>query len=366
MKKQKHSQDIAADADGGVTNPIQSSMAKSRSTRPLRVAGLALADPVISSGSSGGGTNVQIYLDAKEVTDPHSGPVAPTKVNVGDYIGLTVGVTPSTTAIKSIKWEIPDNKVAGYKWEGKEGEVTKFEDKNLTSGLVQFYWVDGGNKTVKVTVVASVNDVETTVIESATFDVYRPAITFTGGRKGTEFETRSLAPGIIFGSINGIIGFTRSGDPKDGEIGWAQVVTSTYSALKLTLQMPPALSVVPTGSTDTGLDKKFPLPEEPLKSFQDTPGISQLSPPYLFLSMSLAADLWMMYKSGKEHSIWVPLQQAHWKWSGAIKMNTDSSSWSVILADPPVGTGRLGVPINGRDTLDFPVWTQILEPVTQP
>ncbi len=106
----------------------------------------------------------------KDVTDPQA-----TRFHVlpGQRNYLRIQLEPAECELVSAAWLIPMTAIEDYRSTPDKGEVIELKPEDLTKDTIPFYWVDGGEKVVTVTIRVRLNGVESELTPTATFQVDR-------------------------------------------------------------------------------------------------------------------------------------------------------------------------------------------------
>ena len=266
-------------------------------------------------------------------------------VIVGQQIPLSVEVVGSTEAPSNIQWSVPGTRVANFSASSSSGTVTQLN--NLQASSLTFYWVDGGDNR-EVTLGCRIGT--TQFNKNAIFNVKRPTGSITTSTGSVALDNASggsfsLHFGVISTSGTPGITFTRSISVPSGFSGdtqWVQIVDSTTrtktpnGANTLTLQ----------GSGV--LDTNYPYTSA-ITSAEDSPRSAVDPCTFSFISVSDSYTMHLMFKPSGANSLWVPLRQVSWNWSGSGGRFT-TCGW--ILSTSNHSTNP-----TDQDSTDYPTWT---------
>jgi hypothetical protein len=288
------------------------------------------------------------------------------EMSIGERVELSVAVTQSSATLTDFEWHLPREHILddyiGPEYSFRRGEKVPVPDSALTGSAVSFCWANDGEYKVRVTYKMDGAKKE----DSATFKVHRPVVSaFYGVTKGVA-HTITVERGWcgMFGPLSepsllrGIIWTARvkRGSANPGRIGYIQLVKM--------LRIGPPKQPVDTG--EYVLDGKAGKPcvfywgwhgTEELKNkpvslaCTDTPG--GRSEESVSLHFKDDFKLYLMYKSERPKSIWVPLGKMLWNWDAKFRRNNNTDRWTVdgtpSMSENPTGT----FPIN-----EFPEWTK--------
>ncbi len=311
-----------------------------------------------------------------EIVDRKTGVVVSgttvTKI-VGQKIELLVRANPATP-LSNIQWTVPTRNVKSYTQALANGAVTDLSAGDLQAATLDFYWIDGGNKTVQVSATAAGNPPPVSV----TFNVLRPTVDhFTtstsgvhlcvgnylgGARPGTwmaAYDPTSAKFGCqwdakVTAPVNGAgkIGFTQlinydrkktdnGGNPWKITSGGSFYLDSDLG-IQYNGDMTGGVAIAATSSAQMNGWR-----------FADSPG-NALEATDQNSSANDSFHLYLMYRPDGADSIWVTLQRANWSWKGeTTRIGAPASAannWNAISG------GAMTNDANGADTTDLPVW----------
>lgn len=280
-------------------------------------------------------------------------------VSVGEFIFVEVKYTEGHGICKSVEWTIPGKIVKGYTASfasGKVTEVPKADRKTSFFHHISFYWVDGGDgRVVEAKCVFTSAGKDTNKTISATFDVKRPKMkSFTSKTGSVKIESGKLGffgPGINWtakvkpnGAAPGKIAFIQRINPHrvwtPGK-KWTSSGKFVLDGAAGKTEIFYAQKTVPLSGSDATLESND-SPTNPLSAF----------PNALKNTGEDKFELYLMYKSNKSSSIWVPLGLLRWDWKGEARRASTSDSWSIH------GTPTFTKDPSGSDTHDFPEWNK--------
>ena len=323
--------------DAGCTEPIDSGdpVITPTSCTMVYVAGLTVSDSVgdspislhyvgdSSTGYAGSGgttpaldtvavTSVKTSLlrDGFDITnEPH------VQVLVGEWIDLSVKLTPTLDMPLSYSWSIPGNAVKSYAVTETTGHVIRLSDADYTTSSPSFVWADGGLGLEVAIAVTGFGGNNGRAI--AKFDVDRPetgftATTYEGGNHGIMVfdcpdEDKTLQLGSLKECSDGTftgqpgITFTAYSSSDQWMYMWVQIVTS-YGRR----QGPEGNDTVPE---NVGLDAVVPYGI----GYTATDSPSLVARPGDYVSYDFNATMWLMCKPGNG-GCWVPLANLEWSW----------------------------------------------------
>ena len=75
---------------------------------------------------------------------------APTKTVVGKKVALAVRSKPAGHTLTHIEWVIPEERVKNYVQSETQGVVFKLDAADLGKASIEFFWISGGSKSVRV------------------------------------------------------------------------------------------------------------------------------------------------------------------------------------------------------------------------
>jgi hypothetical protein len=281
--------------------------------------------------------------------------------NVGQRIRLrAVVVTPPNGSITSLTWDIQGAAIRTYAQALATATVTNLTQADLTSNPVEFFWIDGGSKTVRVDAVVNGTF---RCSASVTFTLMRPEVlTFTSVRGAIAINTAwgplslgfgsPATPGItwtamvkttgVLGSVaflqlaNTDIRVTVTAAP--GEENW-QVTTGGAFLLDRA-----GAGMVFYGDRITPISVFVPALVT-VHAVNDSPKL-ELNPVLQDGSMDHTFQLYLMYRPTGAGNIWVSL--ARLDWGGCARATLASGGWALngprwLWDHPFVNTTQLPV-----------------------
>jgi hypothetical protein len=266
-------------------------------------------------------------------------------VIVGQQIPLSVEVVGTTEAASNIQWSVPGTRVANFSASTSSGTVTQVN--NLQASSLTFYWIDGGDNR-QVTLGCRIGT--TQFDKSATFNVKRPTGSITTSTGSVALDSASggsfsLHFGVLSTSGTPGITFTRSISVPSGFSGdtqWVQVADQVVR----TKTPNGGNSLVLSGSGL--LDSNYPYTSA-ITSTEDSPRSGVDPCDYEGVSANDSFTMYLMFKPSGANSLWVPLRQVSWNWSGSAGRFT-TCGW--ILSSASHSTNP-----TDQDSTDYPTWT---------
>ncbi len=278
---------------------------------------------------------------------------------VGEKVSLSVGVK-GKVALNGAKyqWSVGSVAVKDYTgwslFEGNDpdlvstGARVEFEASDFSSSSIAPHWVDGGSKSVSVTVMV----VGQTGSDSDTFNVSKPtshatsvtgsvSVVFAGNTTIVTNQSTDGTPGIVF---------SRTPDSAAEAVGsfrWTQIVNVDQITRQITEGGEEQYV-----RNDRGVDIK---PEYPHAG--DNPRFS-FPKKYDKVSRSFRADMYLMHKHNSDGAIWVPVEVIHWGFDWTLSWTHPAVPGDSHHLTMDVAPNPAGVP-----TTDFPEWTRILGPI---
>jgi hypothetical protein len=305
-----------------------------------------------------------------EIVDRRTGAVVSgttvTKI-VGQKIELLVRAKPSAP-LSNIQWTVPAKNVKSYTQSLTSGTVTVLAAADLQAAALDFYWIEGGNKTVQVGAVAKGNNLTANV----TFNVLRPTVNhFTTSTSGV-----NLCVGTYFRPGTWMVAYKPSPvhygcqwDAKvtapaggDGQIGFTQRINylrrqtdNAGNPWKITsngvFQLDGDLGIQYKGPQNISAGGSTTLNGS---NYSDSPG-NGLSTAEQQSSAADSFELYLMYKPGGLDSIWVTLAMANWSWAGQTTRigapASPANNWNAVSGASMTNDA------NGADTTSLPTWT---------
>ena len=284
--------------------------------------------------------------------------------NVGQRIRLrAVVVRPSGGSITSLTWHIQGTAIRTYAQALAAATVTNLTPADLTSHLVELYWIDGGTKTVRVDAVVNGTS---RCSASVTFTLIRPAVlAFTAARGVIAISTAWNRLGLDFGTpARPGITWTarvRALPGSGGSVAFLQLVTAdtrvTVTAaagggnLQRTTGGAFLLDTLPPSVFYASIITPISGGTDIVHAANDSPGLG-LTNQFQDSSDHNTFQLYLMYRPTGAGNIWVSLACLDWGWCARATLNAappppwvlNGPSWSwhlpfVITTQLPVWTG---------------------------
>ena len=186
----------------------------------------------------------------------------------------------------------------------------------------------------------------------AQFNVTRPDLKFTGIYGPATFAP--LPPDGKKVKLSCRMRITAPQKPEGGILEWVQTGVSVRKTEGVG---------DPFVSIQSGCDTSFPYSTFDGNDPIDEAGIEVFLPQWLKAEARDSFNMWLMFKSDKAASIYVPLARGSWVWrAGAqVTVGTKGPEWEKRGLQP--ATLR---PINGASTIEFPEWWSHMVPRKQP
>ena len=287
-----------------------------------------------------------------------------TSVWVGEEINLRTKVTgiPVWNFPTAHEWMIPQRAIA---WWGRQDGAGNFLEPNSQEAKVfeitqemkdspqpTFYFVDGGSKTVEMGV--TLNN-KHSVLRSTTFDVNRPEMTLSAATSEVTIF-HSLPSQVMFAVNDPLqqgITFTANGDPSPGHVEFLQMVV-TSSATRLhengTGQSASASNVLdgtfPYGSLSGAKISPTQVvdsPDQPLETaFREYTRYDEFK-------------MYLMWRSNRAGSIYVPLRSVDWWWSAHV-VSEEGFIWEFAPPPAPQQPAHSQNPPDQNET-EHPEWS---------
>ena len=275
--------------------------------------------------------DVKILRDGTDITG------TTTNIIVGQQINLVMQVLPEDDVASQIQWSVPGTRVQNYVASSTSGSATPLT--NLGDGTVSFYWVNGGDG-LQVTLSCTVNDRQ--VSKSATFNVKRPTAQITTTTGNVVVGTAWGDPELSFGTPSTLgITFSRTITIPAGFSGstqWVQIVN------------PLRRRQLNSGGWERwagiGLDTSYPFDTAPITS--DSPA-EHLTGSFLQDTADDSFQMCLMFKANGTSTIWVPLREVLWSWSGAASRS--GTIWTLDSSGHSTNPSDL-------DLTTHPTWTR--------
>lgn len=242
-------------------------------------------------------------------------------------------------------WEVGGTTIGGYTPTSDSFATGRIRPADFSTSTTFFYWTSTGTRTVKYTA-HNAGDVQSAQVF---FKVKGPvgAPTFTLGQVQVHVEKgRSyLGLGQAKEGLTGLEVFaTERGAVVPGSFFWVQIMEET----NLVINDGAGTRTCRFGS---GLDNRFPYPEETPTSASDSPRIG-LKTGYLRVALRQRLKMYSMWQSSMPRSIPVPLGNVTWSWDGAASYNKRNDEW--ILRPGAVRAA------SSQRTAEYPVWNKVV------
>ena len=306
--------------------------------------------------------NAPSYVTNSDITGQTNSIVAgQTMILNSSLVGLPGSSSPPTL---QHLWSVPGFAISNYSADVNLGIV--YTNFAITNSVVRFHWVDGGAKRVEVSVFSGTAKLLST---NANFQITRPSASWVGSIDSPvsvdsnywteEFGTveavhlgsANTDPGATFTYSNPILGAYTN----DFLFFCTQVGTSFYRFNRLD-----GNSVQQAAN---GLDMTVPY-DSFAKNWHsgwttDSPGKPIFGGAGMTNKVVKANRLkmFLMFQAVGLESIPVPVKYVEWEWTGTA-MNSSNAFWYL---DP--GSTNAIVRSNDASTMEFPVWTNLIQSV---
>jgi len=256
-------------------------------------------------------------------------------VFVGENIKLRAVIIPEDKDTGNGQWSIPGQTIKEFKVKDDSGHAYWLNEKDLKAQEVDFYWWNGeGGLEVQYTT-NTTNDKKLTA--KATFDVKEPGIVFHPqigegvfcianvkykDVDGMIHESREL---MMDSKTGYTIRFEHDSLPGEFQAGSTQYVQYVYTEGRVTSHKD-LLSGPCKQINIEGLDKTYPYSAGPQTT--DIPGIP-VSLYDLTIDVENKFIMQLMYKPDTAGSIFVPISEINWNWTGKANREKISDDWQM-------------------------------------
>jgi hypothetical protein len=254
---------------------------------------------------------------------------------VGQQVNLTASVDTPGIATSNFTWSVSGSAISNYVVASDSSSAQMLPLTQTNSASVDFYWVSGGQQNVTCSVVLNNGSIATS---QASFNVQRPTaqVAYVKGTVGADSNFylgnylhygtsdnsgTSCEPGldgiVCTYAVNTLPGFS-------GIYGWFHL---NSSAIQYKQSDGTSKQCLPSG-----YDGALPFGSA---CFYDTPGFSLAG--HVEVTEAESHQTWLMFQPSVTNSIWVPLKQVNWGWSGdAVLTNGTWTLPSHSNPDPTV------------------------------
>jgi hypothetical protein len=263
---------------------------------------------------------------------------ASTNVIVGQQVALTGSLSPSGVAVTQWNWNIPGYAISNFVVSADTNSSQVIELTATNAANANWYWVSGGAKQVVATATLTNGAVVTGKVD---FAVLRPNIAVTTITSTVVIEdNQTLKFGA--GGNEGVVFRRNVGELYGGSTFWAQIITNSSTAIRLT-------NGCAQSSIVNQLDSRYPYaettgcPDSPEQSLMDN---------FTDVTRQDQSRMFLMYKPPGTDVVHVPLSLVEWQWSGhAVRSN---GVWQLQSSSHSENPG--GVDPVGATSAVFPVW----------
>jgi hypothetical protein len=280
-----------------------------------------------------------------------------TTVNVGEKISLEAVLEPDVPSLLSYSWTIPDHGennpsvIENYITTQSEGYINYLIEEELNENNVELYWI---RPKENITVSCSVIFDEFYLQKDIDFSINEPIVSL-------ESQITTSVPAInimyidnylelVYGIPNSPAitwtGSLISNNSTTGQLAFVQLWQADSKILTensdVIIQVPVNQNVLDMNiySNDILYDNSMSFPSS-INSFStsDMPGMQlnivddQVN--YHFgshistITRNDRFSLYLMFKSSKDNSIWIPLRRLDWWWSAQVVSTSGTNTWSI-------------------------------------
>lgn len=324
-------------------------------------------------------TQPQIRRDGTDITDTTMGaPRPPQSVVVGQQIVLTASLPDGATLLP---WTVPSPTVGGFvvippapfRNEGVATHAGSGHSiaADFTQTQVTFFWIVPD--TYKVTLSCTLANGQTASVQ-ATFVVDGPTLPNVTSQLGsvtvyvaTNFFGLPMAYILSFGDDNGHpgIAFTASANlptVNSGKFEWVQLIDQAQVIETDGLGFQKTCIDVSGAALGGVLDKTYPyqlppFPRDTGLTENDTPQYELPQPPFIEMSYTFNARMFLMWNSTLPASISVPLGFTSWGFFATGRLDQLTHVWVPSGAE---------IPVTFQPITDYPKWNAVLANEIQP
>jgi hypothetical protein len=287
-------------------NPLDSKQWISQSTKSEdRVSGDGSASPSVTISPTptiDPVPTLYITRNGKDVTGKHTAALS------GEAVTLNAEIDPRRYNGKDWKWPEPPllmkdfsvtlNPINGHP---EEGGPVHYDPADFLNSSMTYRWVDGGAKAVTVT--ATVNGKKLTA--ATTVDVTRPTIDILVLKNQPVIvkNPNPPNPGDQLFMAKALIRFISQNPSHVGILEWVQVAVYDGTETLLNGQVIPR--------HENGQDGCI-YPNSVDSFSQDNPSMGFIANDTRSRDFALDAEMFLLWKSKRAGSIWVPLRKVHW------------------------------------------------------
>ncbi|MBS1329019.1 MAG: hypothetical protein HP043_03345 [Dialister sp.] len=246
----------------------------------------------------------------------------------GEKIALTAEIQPSDIQYDElVGWNISGTVLADYDVSNpRQPHTVDLLPAALKNLSVSYYWVTGENA-AGASFSIKVND--QTFAKQADFKVIKPSTAFSAKTSGISIIYRDNQYDLIFAMVasgktyQGIQFSYVSDSNVNGTYGYFQKINSTYRRIDHldSTTLPKIIQASNVG--DVGIPYPF---------ISDSPAVGATEKDSQ-ITVNDSFTTWLMFKSSKADSIWIPLRSLDWSWSASMKLDVGIDwEWKLIYA----------------------------------